>query len=141
VRWSVAVSAFVQQLLDTLAQKRTHLAIFRMWWDEHPTPECRDVLQVLIANTTQMIDTIVAALRQEGVRPPDPEPDPRLIREAKKPPHARACLHWAEQTLRRSLAWYEERMSQAGERERPVWERLFLLESENWARVEDAITP
>lgn len=137
----MAASRYVQSLLDNLAQKRTHLAIFRMWWDEHPTPECREVLKDLIARTQDMVDTITEALRREGVRAPDPEPDPVLIREAKKPPHARACLHWAEQALRRSLAWYEQQLAQARPEERPVWERLFLLESENWAQVEDAITP
>jgi len=134
-------STFVRHVLDNLAQKRTHLAVFRMWLDENPSPECQQVLQTLIHNTLQMIDMLVEALHREGVRPPDPAPDPELIREARKPPHSRACLHFAEHLLRRSLAWYEARLDQAVAQERSLWERLFLLETENWAQVEDAITP
>ncbi len=133
-------SAFVGYVLDNLAQKRTHLAVFRMWLDESASPECQAVLQTLVHNTLQMIDTLTEALRREGIRAPDPAPDPAMIREARKPPHSRACLHLAEQMLRRSLAWYEERLDQAAAHERPLWERLFLLERENWGAVQNALT-
>ena len=99
------------------------------------------MLETLIANTSQMVDALVQALRREGVAVPSPEPNPALIKEARKPPHSRARLHYAEQLLRRSLAWYEERLDEASPEERPLWERLFALETENWARVEDMLTP
>ncbi len=135
-------SPFVQDLLRNLETKRTHLAVFRMWCEEKTSPECEDVIKEVIENTTQMVDILTQALRQEGEQVPEIMPNPDFIAEARKQPHSRARLNFAEQFLRRSLAWYEERLSRRdvpGERE--VWDRLFTLETNNWARIEDYLSP
>ncbi len=134
--------AFVRDMLHNLEQKRTHLAVFRMWCEEKAPPECHDVLQAVIQTTAQMIDALVAALRKHGESIPETVPNPYFIAEARKQPHSNARLHFAEQFLRRSLAWYEERLSRAMEtEERALWDHLFTLETRNWATVEDYINP
>ncbi len=135
-------SPFVRDLLHNLETKQTHLAVFRMWCEEKSPPECQDVLKYVIDNTTQMVDILVQALKRQGERVPNVVPDPELIAEARKQPHSRARLNFAEQFLRRSLAWYEERLERDGDaEERDVWDRLFTLETNNWARVEDYLSP
>ncbi len=135
-------STFVQDLLTNLDQKRTHLAVFRMWCQERHPPECETVFNQIIENTREMIDILIDALKKEGVPIPDHLPNPRFIAEARKQPNTNARLHFAERFLRRSLAWYEERLARAQDpEEREVWERLFELEATNWALVEDYLNP
>ncbi len=134
-------SPFVRDLLHNLETKQTHLAVFRMWCEEKAPPECHDVLKEVIENTSQMIDILVQALKDQGERVPNVLPNPDFIAEAKKQPHSRARLHFAEQFLRRSLAWYEERLTrQSTPEEHSVWDRLFTLETNNWARIEDYLS-
>lgn len=135
-------SSFVRDLLHNLETKQTHLAVFRMWCEEKSPPECEDVLKEVIENTTQMVDILTQALKQQGVRVPDIVPRPDFIAEARKQPHSRARLAFAEEFLRRSLAWYEERLAHDDHPDqREVWDRLFTLETNNWARVEDYLNP
>ncbi len=137
------LSPFAQDLLDNLKVKKTHLAVFRMWCEEESPPECQGVIKDVIENTQQMIDILEEALKREGVRVPDVIPNPDFIAEARKQPHSRARLNFAEQFLRRSLAWYEERISrlEEGRKEREIWDQLFTLETNNWAAIEDYLSP
>ncbi len=133
-------SAFIQDILTNLDQKRTHLAVFRMWCQEKNPPECDRVFNKIIRNTQEMIDILIDTLRRHGQPVPDHLPNPRFIAEARKQPNSEARIHFAERFLRRSLAWYEERLSRASSpEEREVWERLFEIEANNWALVEDYI--
>ena len=134
-------SSFIRDLIHNLETKQTHLAVFRMWCEEKAPSECHNVLKDVIDNTTEMIDVLVQALKQQGERVPDILPNPDFIAEAKKQPHTRARLSFAEQFLRRSLAWYEERLTRpSAPEERDVWDRLFTLETNNWARIEDYLS-
>lgn len=135
-------SPFVQDLLRNLEVKKTHLAVFRMWCEEKTSPECEDVVKEVLTNTAQMVDILTHALRRQGEQIPEITPNPDFIAEARKQPHSRARLAFAEKFLRRSLAWYEERLSrQEDPEEHEVWDRLFTLETNNWAKVEDYLSP
>ncbi len=135
-------SPFVQDLLANLEHKRTHLAIFRMWCQEKHPPECDAVLNEVIKNTQNMIDILVDALKREGEPIPESLPNVDMIAEARKQPNSEARMNYAERLLRRSLAWYEERIARAEtEEQRKVWESLFEIEANNWALVEDYLSP
>ncbi len=135
-------STFARYLLQNLQTKRDHLAVFRMWCEEKSPPECQQVFGDIMTTTSTMIDLIVEALRREGEDIPPPSPDPHFIAEARKQPNSRSRLGFAEQFLRRSLAWYEERLSEArSPEERALWDQLFTLETSNWAKVEDYLSP
>ncbi len=135
-------SPFARSLLQNLQVKRDHLAVLRMWCEEKSPPECQQVFGDVMSTTSKMIDLIIEALRREGEDIPPPSPDPQFIAEARKQPNSRSRLSFAEQFLRRSLAWYEERLSEAKTpEERAFWDQLFTLETNNWAKVEDALSP
>ncbi len=135
-------SPFVQDLLSNLERKRTHLAIFRMWCQEKQPPECDAVLKEVIGKTQQLVDILVNALKKEGEPVPDTLPNPDMIAEARKQPNSEARMNYAERLLRRSLAWYEDRIAHSERpEERQVWESVFEIEANNWALVEDYLSP
>lgn len=135
-------SPFAEDLKHTLEAKRTHLAVFRLWKQSGGPEDFIELLEILIEHTTHMIDTLVDALRREGEPIPDIMPEASFIAEAQRQPTTPARARFAERFLRRSMAWYEERLSAAREGdERATWSHLFDLETENWARVENYLSP
>jgi len=113
-----------------------------MWCQEKNPPECDAVLNEVIKNTQRMIDILIDALKREGEPIPDTLPNVDMITEARKQPNSEARMNYTERLLRRSLAWYEERIARAEtEEHRKVWEHLFETEANNWALVEDYLNP
>jgi len=135
-------SPFAEDLKRSLAQKRSHLAAFRLWRQIGGSDDFVSLLDGLIARTDQMIDLLIEALKREGEPIPDVEPDPSFIAEARGRPNARARAQFAEQILRRSMVEFEQKLSATREKEqRDLWNSLFDLEAENWAAVEDYLNP
>lgn len=116
------------QFITSIEFHRAWIAVCEYYLRMRPKEDVAAILNDLIEVEHESIELLARALRQMGAAPGVIDMREDLVRDGKLRSNTRSRMQFIDVGLTQSLAWYEQRLSNANSPHHDLWQALYDLQ-------------